>query len=607
MTTPDAATRWEQRLVAPTVSFPTWSAVAPERLFFTSSDGGVLQGWVLDLSTGDRRRLTEQAVGVETVVALPDGSGAVWWCDDTGDERGGWVATDVTSHGTTALFTGVPDGWNQGLALSPGLAVTAVSVEGSYSVWAQRPEDDEARCLLEVPFPVGLGREWETTPGGLSEDGRLMCLRQAEQGDILHFGLRVLDVASGEALGDLLDPGLTLKVSAWSPIAGDQRVAFVHERDGVERPGLWDLTTGERRDVPLDLPGPVDVLGWWPDGGSLLLSHHWRGADALLRLDLTDGSLPWRLDVTGRLFTGAVRPDGAVWFLTSSPQHGPRVVDASGATVLQPLGQQPPAGRPHTSATVDTPVGPAHYTLCVPEGEPPFPTVLLVHGGPEWHDADEMDPWEQALVDHGYAVARVNYRGSTGSTVAFRTTLHGGNIGFSEVADVVAAADQLVAQGVADPRRLAIEGASWGGYITLLAIGIRPETFAAAIGVVPVADSLLTHEDCSPPQRDYDLAVMGGSPDQVRERYVERSPMTYADAVRTPLLIVAGEHDSACPIRQVRAYVDRLEQRGGDVELLVYDAGHHANDASDQLAHARAKLAFLSDRLQKVTTAPPGG
>jgi dipeptidyl aminopeptidase/acylaminoacyl peptidase len=224
--------------------------------------------------------------------------------------------------------------------------------------------------------------------------------------------------------------------------------------------------------------------------------------------------------------------------------------------------------------------------------------MMLVHGGPEWHDGDEMDPWEQVLVEHGYAVARVNYRGSTGSSVAWRTALHDGNIGFPEVSDVVGAARLLVAEGLADPARLAIEGASWGGYVTLLAIGRQPGEFAAAIGVVPVADSLLTHEDCSPPQRDYDVAIMGGPPSERRERYVERSPSTYADAVRTPLLVIAGEHDSACPIRQVRAYVDRLDARGAEVDLMVFDAGHHANAAEDRLRHARTKLAFLAKHVR---------
>ena len=99
--------RWRQRLAAPTVTFPTWSAHRPQRLFFISDDGGSTQGWVLERSTGDRVRLTGQTVGVESLVVLPDGSGAAWWTDDTGAEYGSWVVTDSgVEYGTLARLWG---------------------------------------------------------------------------------------------------------------------------------------------------------------------------------------------------------------------------------------------------------------------------------------------------------------------------------------------------------------------------------------------------------------------------------------------------------------------------------------------------------------------
>jgi dipeptidyl aminopeptidase/acylaminoacyl peptidase len=235
--------------------------------------------------------------------------------------------------------------------------------------------------------------------------------------------------------------------------------------------------------------------------------------------------------------------------------------------------------------------------LTEPAGQPPFPTVLLVHGGPEWAYRDDLDPWEQALVENGYAVAKVNYRGSTGSDVAWRTALHGGNIGLPETADVVAGLDHLVGLGVTDPDRVAIEGWSWGGYVAVLAAGLHPDRFAVAIGGIPVCDSVMTHEDCSPPQQAYDLAIMGGGPEQLPELYAQRSPITYAERVRAPILLIAGEYDSACPIRQVRHYAKVRRGYGGEVELYVYAAGHHANSVEQKLVHADLELAFLARHL----------
>jgi len=579
------------------VAFPRWAPRCPQRLFFTSDDGGVTQVWFLDQQSGVRRRLTDQAVGVEEFVVLPDGSGVVWWSDDTGDENGSWVVTDVESGDVRPLLATLPEGWSQGLAVTESTVAVALADERGYRAFVADRDGGDPRLLAESTSPLGMGREWETTPGGLSADGSLVCLRHSEGGDILHFGLRVLEAGTGVLVDELMDAGLTLKVADWSPLPGDQRVAVVHERDGLERPAVWSPLGGARRDYPLDLPGPVDVVGWWPDASALLLVHQLEGQHTLHRLDLESGTLAWGLDPHGAVTGAAVRPDGQVWLREESATRPPRIRSESGEVVLAALGPSAPPGRPHASLTVTTPGGDAHLLLTTPSGSPPFPTVMVVHGGPEWHYPDDLDPWEQALVDHGLAVAKVNYRGSTGSSVAWRTAIHDGNIGFPEVEDVVATVEHLVATGVTDPSRVAIEGASWGGYVALLAIGLHPSTFAAAVAVVPVADSLLTHEDCSPPQQAYDIAIMGGSPSQVRERYVERSPSTYVDRVRTPLLVIAGEYDSACPIRQVRSYVDRLVARDADVELVVYPAGHHANATSDRIEHARLALEFLCLRL----------
>jgi dipeptidyl aminopeptidase/acylaminoacyl peptidase len=247
---------------------------------------------------------------------------------------------------------------------------------------------------------------------------------------------------------------------------------------------------------------------------------------------------------------------------------------------------------------VPTPAGPLHVLLAEPDGPRPHPALVLVHGGPEWAYPDDLDPWEQTVLAHGIAVVKPNYRGSTGSTVAWRTALHDGNIGFPEVSDVVAATDHMVGLGVLDGTRVAVEGWSWGGYVALLAAGLHPDRWAAVVAGVPVGDLVMAHEDCSPPQQAYDRAIMGGDPADLPDRYAQRSPISYVDRVRAPVLLLAGEHDSACPIRQVRRYAERLRSAGGTVDLHVHPAGHHANDLTDRLAQARLVLAFLQRHLR---------
>ncbi len=591
---------WRRRFLAAQVGFPAWSAQRPERLFHLGDGDGSTQLWCHDLASGRSSRLTDQAVGVESFVVLPDGSGAAWWSDDTGSEHGAWVVTDADGGAARPLLADVPAGWAQGLSLRPGAVALGLADDATYRVLVARG-GEPAQVRYESARPAGLGREWESAPyGGLSADARLLCLRHTERGDILHHGLRVLDAASGDVLVDLLDDGLTLTVGAWSPVEGDQRLTFVHEQDGVDRPAVWSATDG-RRDYPLDLPGPVDVAGWWPDGSAVLLVHQHLGRRSLHRLDPTSGAVELVHDPRGWVSGAGVRPDGAVWLREESAGRAPLVRSTAGDVVLAAPGPPPPIGRPHRSVLVAGPGGPTHVQLCEPAGDAPYPTVLLVHGGPEWSATDDLDPWEQALVDHGYLVASVDYRGSTGSTVAWRTALHDGNIGLLEVADVVAALDHLVDAGLTDPSRVAVEGWSWGGYVSLLAAGLHPDRFAAVVGGVPVGDLVMCHEDCSPPQQEYDLAVLGGGPEELPALYAERSPVTYVDRVCAPVLLIAGEHDSACPIRQVRHYADALRAAGGHVRLHVHDAGHHANAVDEQLRHAELELDFLATTLSHGT------
>jgi dipeptidyl aminopeptidase/acylaminoacyl peptidase len=586
---------WAERFAAAAVDFPRWSPEAPQRLFFGSDESGTRQVWAYDTTTGARTRLTDQALGVESLAVLPDGSGIAWWCDDTGDGRGAWLVST-----TGEPLVDADGGWAEGISLATDPArglVVALAYSGDHG---QRVlvsvGDGVPRQLLGPGTPAGLGRVWANdSRGGLSADGRLLGVRVGS--DVLHLGLRVLDVATGATVADLGDPGLALTVADWSPVPGDDRLAFVHERDGIERPAV--LTVGPdgstvRRDFPVELPGPVDVAGWWPDGSALLLVHQHRGRGTLHRLDVASGAVSEVHDPQGHVSGAGVRPDGSVWLREESAARAPRVRTVAGDEVLTAPGPSMAPGRPHESLVFAGPAGPTHAMLTRPTGAPPYPLVALVHGGPEWAEPDDLDPWLQALVDTGYAVVRVDYRGSTGSTVAWRTALHGGNIGLPEVEDVVAAVDHLVAEGIADPARLAVEGWSWGGYVAALAIGRHPATFAAAIAGVPVCDLVLCHEDCSPAQQAYDVAVMGGTPEQLPAQYAARSPVSYVDRVRTPVLLIAGEHDSACPIRQVRHYADQLRSRGGVVELFEYPGGHHTNALAERLHQARLRLAFLA-------------
>ena len=139
--------------------------------------------------------------------------------------------------------------------------------------------------------------------------------------------------------------------------------------------------------------------------------------------------------------------------------------------VFQPPGAPAPASVAAEDAWVDGAGGPIHALISKPAGAAtPLPTLFLVHGGPASHDADAFSPAVAAWVDAGFAVVRVNYRGSTGYGAAWRDAIEH-RVGLTELDDLLAVRDWAVSSGLADPARIVLAGDSWGGYLTLLGLG----------------------------------------------------------------------------------------------------------------------------------------
>jgi dipeptidyl aminopeptidase/acylaminoacyl peptidase len=583
---------WIRRFTAPTLGFSRWSAARPERLAYVCTQSGSWQAWTADLGSGTRRQVSSETVGVEQVLVTPDGERVVWWRDAAGDERGHWVAVPFEGGDPKALVAGVPDGWAMGASIAPGVVAVGLATDHDYAIFVSR-RSESPTLVYQHAMPAGVGREWPQGSGGLSADGDLLCIRHGEHGDILHPALRLLDAHDGTTVADLAHPGRRLDPVAWSPVAGDQRLAVSHELGPFERPAVWDPAAGDLRELEIDLPGAVFPVDWWPDASALLLRHEHEGREQLFEYDLGGGTLRASGDVRGEILDAAVRPDGDVWLLTGDSVRAPRLMSSDGLEVIAPEGDPAPDGRPYRSLWFTNPEGQRIQSFVAePSGAGPHPVVMHAHGGPEWHVRDCYDPEIQALVDHGYVVAMVNYRGSTGYGIAFRESLVR-NIGFPESQDVLACLDALVAEGAADPERAFFAGWSWGGYLACLNVGLNPDRWRAVFAGIPTGDYLDAHENASPPLQAWDVAVMGGHPADVPDLYRERDPMTYVHRGKAPTLIIAGENDSRCPLSSAVKWTEAYREHGGEVDMYVYPAGHHANDTGEKVRQMELILKFF--------------
>jgi pimeloyl-ACP methyl ester carboxylesterase len=587
--------RWKQRFLAPSTSLPNWAVEAPERLIYSSNESGAWQVHIWDRATGRHERITDHPTGVVGGVLTPDGEGVAWFDDGRGDEIGHWRVRPFAGGEVTDLLPGLAPAWSAGLALAPGghVAVGVASRDGF--VIHVGTLGEPTRQLYVHDQMAGVG--------GLSRDGRIVLVSHAEHGDNLHPALRAFDRETGDVIDDLWDgEGFGVFPAAVSPVAGDPRIAIERDRTGRVRPAIWDPVGGNVTDLKVHLPGEVEVADWWPDASALLLVHNYMGRDELYRADLASGLLGRIEHPTGSISGARVRPDGTVWYRISSGPEAPviRSITEAGlpssqsGLVMEPPGSPAPPGVAYRSWTFPNPAGQVvHGFVAEPEGQGPHPTIMLVHGGPTAQDADAYSPQVQAFVDHGFVVAQVNYRGSTGYGKDWQDLLEG-DPGRPEVEDITAGRDDLIKAGIADPERIVIAGASWGGYITLQTIGTVPDGWRAALAVVPVADYVAAYEDESEGLQAYDRGLFGGSPADKPELYVERSPITYAERVKTPVLLMVGENDTRCPLRQVLNYAERLEKLGKTYELDRFDAGHGALVIDERVRQTEVLLDFLA-------------
>jgi dipeptidyl aminopeptidase/acylaminoacyl peptidase len=573
----------------------------PERFVLVSDEGASFQAYAWEPGSEPRRR-SDEPVGVIYATISGDGSSVVWFSDPTGDESGRWVAAPFEGGEVRELLPGAPVGWPEGLALGRERVVAVIADREGFAVHVSE-QGGPAKEIHRHPDHVGFSDSDFHLEGfdhvGLSADGSLICLEVAQDGDNIHRKLLVLDPHTGAALAELADgPGLGLSAYAWSPVPGDQRMLFGHERDDRLRPGVWNLVTNERSDLELDLPGEAIPIDWWPDGRSILLAHLFRGRDRLYRLDVERGSLDEVAHPPGEIHGARVRPDGRVWLRVSSSGRAPLLLDDTGEEVLAPAPGGVRDGRGFREWLFQNPAGDlVQGWLATPPGDGPFPLYLRVHGGPNWLYLDTWWPEVQSLVDEGFAVAMVNYRGSIGYGRRWRDHIIG-NIGFPEVEDVVAGRDDLVERQVADPERVVMGGWSWGGYITLLALGMHPERFAAGVAGVPVGDYLDSYDDSAPSLQAYDRTLAGGVVHDIPEFIAERSPITYVHEVRAPVFVLVGEHDTRCVPGQVYRYVRALRKAGGDVEVYSYAEGHSSYIVDEEVREWGAVLEFLRRRVR---------
>jgi dipeptidyl aminopeptidase/acylaminoacyl peptidase len=437
-------------------------------------------------------------------------------------------------------------------------AALAPLPDGGTVILVRDDEQQDWRPLLQV----GIEDAMSTVPVTFNADGtRLLCLTSVEanatQAVWIDLATGQREVIVGDATYDVAD--LCLHIDTYEPL-----VAFV-QRDRLE-PVVLDPQVGE------DIRLLREV-----DGGDLQLL----GSD--------HANTIW--------LVGTVADDGPVRYYTYERT-------TRQTTFLF-------AHRPELEQYTLAPMQPFNVTardgltlngyLTFPPGQPRqnLPAVLLVHGGPWVRDCWGLDTQVQWLANRGYAVVQVNYRGSAGYG---KTFLNAGNRqwGAKMHDDLLDALAHTVEQGWVDPARVGIYGGSWGGYAALIGAAFTPDVFACAVDLMGPANltTLLNAmpEYWSPLKPQVYTRV--GNPDTEADHLWQRSPLSRADQIRIPVLVVQGANDPRVPIAEAEQLIAALRGNGVDHQYLLFgDEGHGLAKPGNRLRFYAAAEQFLATHL----------
>lgn len=590
-----ADARWKQRFRAPTIAWSSRAAQNPSRGLVASNKDGVFQLYAWNTETDALTRLTDDPAGVSAGAISADGESVYYLRDRRGDEIGHYARLPFGGGAAEDITPDAPEYASHFIAESASggaLGFCAVDDDGFHlRVY-------EGACAAEPIFSQ-TKRALSFGPL-LSQDAEIAIIASSEKTGNAEYALEAWDIGTGERIAELWDgAGSGVIPGEFSPVPGDMRFAGSSSAGGYHRPFIWNPRTGERQDIESEqFRGDVKFWNWSPDGARLLLHQISQATHALYISDIA-AERARRLDLPDGVFYkgSGFLPGGRLQIHFEHSTAPPRLLEVaveSGAIIRDviDLGLNVPAGVSWRSVDYHSTDGsPIQAWLATPPGAGPFPAIVHTHGGPTAVMTNRWAPESQAWLDHGFAFFSLNYRGSTTFGYDFQHAIDG-NLGDLEVEDVAEGVAWLIENGIAQPDAILKTGGSYGGYLTLQSLGLKPELWAGGMAVVAIADWTLMYEDQAGALRGYQRSMFGGSPDEKPEAHRKSSPITYAEHIAAPILVLQGENDTRCPARQMRVYEERLKELGKSIEVHWFDAGHGSLDTEEQISQQEKMLGF---------------
>lgn len=541
----------------------------------------------------------------------PDGRYLAYLVDADGSERLDLWVCDLKSGQSANLTPHTEFSLQPHYCWSPdGRYIACLSdQQGQFGTYLLEVEGLTVREALvgKAPLWQGAGPHADVC---WSPDGRWLAITSEGPGQ--EYRTHLLPVQQGRAAGEplpLMWKGhpLNAREVCWSP--DGRRLAFSCDERGRYDIALYTVENGEITWLT-ESRGDSGVPDWSPDGKGLVYVLA-DGPETWLAVRNLEDPFPQLYQVQpGVHLLPRFTPDGKrVVFIFDNPcmPDDLWLLDLTSGK-MQQLTQSLPAplqGAPFvmpqhiTYPSFDGQAVPAllYLPTTVPAGEGLPPAVIVIHGGPTWLFQYLWYPLMTHMVSRGWVVLAPNYRGSSGYGRAWQLA-NRFEMGRADVMDVVAGADYLVRNQLADARRIAVTGRSHGGYLTMCCLTFYPERFVGGSAVVPFLNWFTSHAASRPDLQHWDIENMG-DPRQNASLWRERSPFFFLDRIQAPVQMICGAHDPRCPAAEALAAEQVLRALGREVELLLYpDEGHAFLKIENVVDHEVRRVAFLSRILE---------
>lgn len=595
----------DYRSFVPEQRFQPAIALSPDgrEVAFSSNASGQFNLWVQPVDGGDARRLTDYVDdAVREMAWSPDGRRLAFAADHHGDEQ--------TQIYLVSAYGGSPQRLTTALDRQHVLGVRPFTPDGRHLLIGANDRDETIQDVLLLDLTDGTARRFESSPGvvlhpwSISPDGNWALAAGMRSNTDCH-----------SYLIDLTDPGAKpIAVTAplgdayWfpGPWGPDSSGFYVLTDTGREFTGLSYFDLGDHTARTIETP-PWDIedVGGSDDGRTLAWIVNTAGHSVLhVRRD-------GEPDHTQTLPPGVI----TAFDLARDGAHAATLIDTAtrpsevaildlesdGITLLtdtRPAGLRDlTPGRPitlTTSATDGTELSALWYQ---PDGPGPYPVLVSIHGGPEDQERPRYSALYQCLLAQGIAIFAPNVRGSAGFGKTYQKRIYRdwGGIDISDLTDLLT---ELQQRDDVDPNRIAVYGASYGGFMALTCLTRLPGKWAAGVSICGPTNLATLVESVPPTWREMVTDAIG-DPETDADHLIERSPLTRAELIDAPLFIVQGAHDPRVPLAEAEQIVQALRGHNIEVRYDIYDdEGHGFTNKKNELQALSDVTGFIQDHLR---------